>query len=34
VLRLLGEYYRGPSPYGQFYREHIQYWGIGVHLFP
>jgi hypothetical protein len=34
VLRLLGEFYRGPSPYGQFYREHIRYWGIGLHLFP
>jgi hypothetical protein len=34
VLRLLGEFYRGPSPYGQFYREYIRYWGVGVHLFP
>ena len=34
VLRLLGEFYRGPSPYGQFYREHIRYWGLGLHLFP
>ena len=34
VLRFLAEYYRGPSPYGQFYRENIRYWGAGLHLFP
>jgi len=34
VVRLLGEYYRGPSPYGQFYRENLRYWGVGLHLFP
>lgn len=32
TLRLLGEYYDGPSPYGQFYREQLRYWGVGVHL--
>jgi hypothetical protein len=34
VLRLLFELYNGPSPYGQFYREQIRYWGFGLHLFP
>lgn len=32
-LRLLGEFYDGPSPYGQFHREEVRYWGIGLHLF-
>lgn len=32
TLRLLGEYYDGPSPYGQFYREQLRYWGVGVHI--
>lgn len=32
TLRVLGEFYDGPSPYGQFYREQLRYWGIGVHL--
>jgi hypothetical protein len=32
VLSLLGEFYDGPSRYGQFYREKLRYWGIGVHL--
>jgi len=34
VLRLLFELYNGPSPFGQFYREQIRYWGFGLHLFP
>jgi hypothetical protein len=29
---LLGEYYSGPSPYGQFLHEHIAYYGVGLHL--
>ncbi len=29
---LLGEYYAGPSPYGQFLREHVSYYGVGLHL--
>jgi hypothetical protein len=32
VLRILGELYDGPSPYGQFYREALRYWGFGVHI--
>jgi hypothetical protein len=32
MLRLLGEVYDGPSPYGQFYREQLRYWGIGLHI--
>lgn len=29
---LLAEYYEGPSPYGQFFRERVQYSGVGVHF--
>jgi Protein of unknown function (DUF1207) len=29
---LLAEYYEGPSPYGQFFRERVQYAGLGVHF--
>ena len=29
---LLAEYYEGPSPYGQFFRERVQYVGVGVHF--
>lgn len=29
---VLAEYYNGPSPYGQFYREDIVYYGLGVYL--
>jgi hypothetical protein len=32
VVSLLGEYYDGPSPYGQFFLESIRYYGFGVHL--
>jgi hypothetical protein len=31
-LQLVAEFYDGPSPYGQFYREQVRYWGAGVHL--
>jgi hypothetical protein len=31
-LQLLGEFYDGPSPYGQFYREQVRFIGIGLHL--
>jgi hypothetical protein len=31
-LQLVGEFYNGPSPYGQFYREQVRSWGIGLHL--
>ncbi len=26
------EYYDGPSPYGQFYREQVRFYGVGVHV--
>ena len=29
---VLAEYYEGPSPYGQFFRERVQYVGVGVHF--
>jgi hypothetical protein len=29
---LLAEYYDGPSPYGQFFRDQVSYYGIGLHL--
>ncbi len=29
---LLAEYYEGPSPYGQFFRERVQYAGLGIHF--
>ena len=32
LFALLGEFYRGPSPYGQFFREDISYAGIGLHF--
>jgi hypothetical protein len=31
---LLAEYYNGASPYGQFFRDHIEYAGVGLHLTP
>lgn len=32
VLSLLGTYYDGPAPYGQFYREDISFFGVGLHF--
>jgi hypothetical protein len=32
VLSLLGQFYDGPAPYGQFYREDIRYYGVGLHF--
>lgn len=32
IISLMGEFYDGPAPYGQFYREDIQSWGFGLHL--
>ncbi len=29
---LFAEYYEGPSPYGQFFRERVRYTGVGVHF--
>lgn len=31
-LRIMGEYYRGHSPYGQFYADEITYYGLGMYL--
>lgn len=30
--RILGEYYHGPSPYGQFFLEKTEYYGVGLHF--
>lgn len=30
--RLLFEYYRGPSPYGQFFRRSVRHIGLGLHF--
>jgi hypothetical protein len=32
-LQILGEYYNGFSPSGQFYRERVEYFGLGAHYF-
>lgn len=32
IISVMGEFYDGPAPYGQFYREDIRHWGFGVHL--
>ena len=29
---LLFEAYKGPSPYGQFFRRNVQYYGAGIHF--
>ena len=29
---VLGEYYDGPSPYGQFFRDNVVYYGLGLHI--
>jgi hypothetical protein len=29
---VLGHYYYGPSPYGQFFRSDVTYYGVGVHF--
>lgn len=29
---IFGEFYDGPSPYGQFFREHVRYAGVGIHF--
>jgi hypothetical protein len=34
VLSLLGSWYDGPAPYGQFYRDNIRFWGVGLHFSP
>jgi hypothetical protein len=30
--QLMGEFYDGPTPYGQFFRDAIRYWGLGMHF--
>ena len=32
-IQLLGEYYTGPSPDGQFYTQHVSWYGVGIHLY-
>jgi hypothetical protein len=32
VVSLLGEYYDGAAPYGQFYRDNIRFFGVGLHF--
>jgi hypothetical protein len=32
-LQLLAEYFAGPSPDGQFYIRHAQWFGIGLHFY-
>jgi hypothetical protein len=34
VWAVLAEFYSGPSPYGQFFREQMRYVGVGLHLRP
>jgi hypothetical protein len=34
VLSLLGSWYDGPAPYGQFYQEQIRFFGLGLHFSP
>lgn len=29
---ILGQYYDGPSPYGQFFHEKVTYYGVGLHF--
>lgn len=32
TLSVLGEYYDGLAPYGQFYRDNIRFFGLGLHF--
>ena len=32
-IQLLAEYFNGYSPNGQFYRDKVQYIGLGIHLY-
>jgi hypothetical protein len=32
-VQILGEYFAGPSPNGQFYTQNTEWYGIGVHLY-
>jgi hypothetical protein len=31
-IGILGEYYSGPSPYGQFFQNEISFIGLGLHF--
>jgi hypothetical protein len=33
VISFIVDYYEGLAPYGQFYRDNIQYFGLGFQLF-
>ena len=32
-LQVLAEYFGGPSPNGQFYTQHTEWFGLGIHLY-
>jgi hypothetical protein len=32
-LQILAEYYNGYSPSGQFYKEKVEYYGLGAHFY-
>jgi hypothetical protein len=32
LVSLLGQYYNGPAPYGQFFRDDIRFLGVGLHF--
>ena len=32
-IQFLAEYFNGYSPNGQFYRDKVEYIGVGVHLY-
>jgi hypothetical protein len=32
-IQFLAEYFNGYSPNGQFYREKVEYIGVGIHLY-
>jgi hypothetical protein len=32
LLSIVGEYYDGPSPYGQFFLEETRFYGVGIHF--
>jgi hypothetical protein len=33
LFDVVAEYYSGPSPYGQFFQEEIEYLGVGIHFY-
>jgi opacity protein-like surface antigen len=33
TVQLLLEYFGGPSPDGQFYTQHVQWFGVGIHFY-